>query len=711
MVTRDQLLKKLPPYKDEWILINDKQTVHDIVCEVIEAHDEFAPYYDKIALCFDGSNTDAVCRNIDNFLRRNIKYREESETDQTTALPAGILTRKQGDCKHYSSFAGGILSALNREGKKIKWCYRFASYRIFDSEPHHVFIVVNPGTENEIWIDPTPGANAKQPLWILDKKIDDMAIRRNIAGFDSIEEVDFIEIPVRNEGLQMIAGPYWQLMPSYGAYGTGGQANPYFSNPFLRLQHYAEDNLSVTGTDWTKTADAINGEIAKGPMPGHAVNADFVKWIYNNNLKGWNFYYPGGVQAGFVPALPSYYPHLVLTGDNRLELDRNQEIDDYQNNEIHALAAWGQDLINTYDTTPYPLTPQNLKIFSQGRSGNDLFKEHRGKPLLKAIGQALGKVLKVIGKGLVKIVGAVPRNAFLGMVGINLFNFAGNMWEKIEAGEWDKMAKKWKSLGGNPTRLRNTIEKGKSKKAKYDEKEEVVLEDGTITGEPVTAGAIIAAAAPIIAAMLAFIKNPKDQEKLRTVLGATKGAVSALYPDLDLKAFGFLDRTTGQELEFVIDPADDESDDPTPKPPITKRELENITGGGDIMQTIKGNPIPVSLGAGLLTYMVLNKSGKKKNFIIPGVVAVGIYFLLRNFSGSSQGVSKREYLINYINKTGEQNVIDRFVPIFQSMPESEIQTVYEWISGYVAQGIQLPKSGPLYDKMIVLDQKYQLFGS
>lgn len=710
MATPEELLKKLPPYKDEWVLINPRQSVHDIVLEVLEAHEEFSPYYDKIASSFNSTRTRDIAENIDKFLRRYIKYHEESENDQTTALPTGILTRKQGDCKHYSSFAGGILSALNRQGKNINWVYRFASYRLLENEPHHVFIAINPGKENEMWIDPTPGANKKSPIWILDKNINDMAIRRNIAGIDMVEEVEFIEIPVSNsfDAPALIAGPYWQLMPSFGAYGTGGKANPYFSDPFLRLQHYAEDNLSVTGTDWTKTADAVNGEISKGPMPGHAVNADFVKWVYENNLKGWNFYYPAGVQPGYVPNLPSYYPHLIMTGDNKLQLDRNQAIDDFQNNEIHALAAWGQDLINTYDSTPYPLTPQNLKIFSQGRSGDDLFREHRGKPLLKQIGEALGKVLKVVGKGVLKIVGAVPRNAFLGIVGLNLFNFAGNMWEKIQAGEWDQMAKKWKSLGGNPTRLRNTIEKGKSKKARYDEKEEVVLEDDAITGEPITAGAIIAAAAPIVAAMFAFIKNPKDQEKLRTVLGATKGALSQLMPDLDLSAFGFLDRTTGQELEFTIDPEDDESEFLGPGGTVTKREIEDLTGSGDILTTLKRNPLPVSLGAGLLTYMIVNKGGQKKNYIIPGIVAVAAYFFLKG-SGGHQATDRRGELIAWANTAVSVNDRPAFLQVLNSMTVDEIANTHEFIFGYYTRGIKVPAGSELYNRIQAISTKYKIF--
>lgn len=197
------LLSDLPPYKDQWILIHPKQSVRDIILEVLDAHKEFAPYYDNIALYFDAGNTSAICKKLYNFLKSNIKYREEKEEDQTTALPAGILTRGYGDCKHYSSFAGGVLDSLNRvAGKKIKWNYRFASYNPFDKNPHHVFVVVE-DNGNEIWIDPTPGSEVNDPIWQIDKKINvPMALRRNIAGFDSIgisdQPIEFVPIEQTN---------------------------------------------------------------------------------------------------------------------------------------------------------------------------------------------------------------------------------------------------------------------------------------------------------------------------------------------------------------------------------------------------------------------------------------------------------------------------------------------------------------------------------
>jgi len=99
-VSKEQVLELLPEYRDEWIIVNPDQNVKDIITEVLYAHDEFAPYYDQIALCFDNDITEDVCKSLVDFCEAYIKYHEESEEDQTTALPTGILIRGHGDCKH-----------------------------------------------------------------------------------------------------------------------------------------------------------------------------------------------------------------------------------------------------------------------------------------------------------------------------------------------------------------------------------------------------------------------------------------------------------------------------------------------------------------------------------------------------------------------------------------------------------------------------------
>ena len=134
--------------------------------EIVNAHRLFRPYYDKISANFIMDNVGDLADYLDEFCRRNIRYKEETSNWQSTALPTGILTRGYGDCKHYASFIGGVLDSLNRKyGAGIDWYYYFSAYRKKAKEPYHVFIGLNDG-RGDIWIDPTPGGGAKPTLLI-----------------------------------------------------------------------------------------------------------------------------------------------------------------------------------------------------------------------------------------------------------------------------------------------------------------------------------------------------------------------------------------------------------------------------------------------------------------------------------------------------------------------------------------------------------------
>jgi hypothetical protein len=175
------LLAQLKPFANkQHILVNDQQ-VSDIITGLLNTHNQYKSEYDKIAGGFKGRTERETGKKIYTFLKNNVNYVIEPDSKQTLKSPAAILyTGKStgSDCKNYSLFTGGILSALNRRGANIKWCYRFASYRMFDKMPHHVFVVINPNTANEIWVDAVlPKFNLhKQYYYKTDKKVNDMAL-------------------------------------------------------------------------------------------------------------------------------------------------------------------------------------------------------------------------------------------------------------------------------------------------------------------------------------------------------------------------------------------------------------------------------------------------------------------------------------------------------------------------------------------------------
>lgn len=711
----ETLLERLPPYRDEWVLIHPAQSVKDIIREALEAHKEFAPYYDNIALFFDADTIEEIAENLYNFCKANIRYQEETEDEQTTALPSGILTRRVGDCKHYSGFSAGVLDALTRlTDKKINWCYRFASYDILKQTPHHVFVVVKDG-DDEIWIDPTPGADVNIPVWQIDKKIKakTMALHRNIAG------VDFMGIVKGTAGAIGISN--LTVTPLVNGTNNDNNINWDGTNkyagtwtPYLGLSMY-RDLGGDRNINEANVAALINDAIAAGPNPGHTVTPEFVKWVYNENLRSWNFYYPGGVQPGFTAAelLPATWPRLVVTDDGRLTFDRDIKIDDYRNAEIHLLTAWAQALINQYDPTPYPVKPLHLKEFSQLLYGNvdtrNLFTERRGAGFFAEVGKALEDAVNFVKDKVLTVVGFIPRNAFLGLVGINAFNFAGNLWDSIQAGHWEQIASTWEKLGGKPEKLRNTIEDGKEKNAILG----TVGDYGEVIGvEPVSSSAtLLAAAAPIIAALLAFLD--KDG-KVKEVLSATKTFLQKKYPNIDLTAYGFLDQPGGSQLLWEGDPKYNENlgaYNPGTLPP------NGAYSGSDPITWAKNNPLPVSAGAAAITYFLTSKKGKKPDYTTMLLVGGGTYLVLMLLNKKSatqpattNTAAQLQYINSYIDSTGSNTTTNAtYKQLFSTMTASEISSVYYFFKDYVSKNIAVPAGSELYNSIMEISTKYNVF--
>ncbi len=165
---KDRLLKSLPPYQGNNLLISKQQSVRDIVNEVTKSHVAFARHYDQIAGQYLRSSLIDVCRGLFYDCKEFAPYYEEPDKMQTTRSPAAFLEVSDyigADCKHYAGYIAGVLDALSRMLRRpIDWCYRFAAYR-GKKEFGHVFVVVNPGTADEIWIDPVlPVFNQHYPV-------------------------------------------------------------------------------------------------------------------------------------------------------------------------------------------------------------------------------------------------------------------------------------------------------------------------------------------------------------------------------------------------------------------------------------------------------------------------------------------------------------------------------------------------------------------
>jgi len=143
------LLGRLAPFENKNKILVEDQSTTDIIDAICKAHNKHVSEYKKISSFFNAGTPRKTGKKIYDFLKDNVKYVIEPGSKQTVKSPAAILATGYGDCKHYSLFAGGILQNLG-----IPFAYRFASYKNFNSEPQHVFVVINPGTANEIFVDP-----------------------------------------------------------------------------------------------------------------------------------------------------------------------------------------------------------------------------------------------------------------------------------------------------------------------------------------------------------------------------------------------------------------------------------------------------------------------------------------------------------------------------------------------------------------------------
>lgn len=162
------------PFGGRKNIIVHEQGTNDIIKAMLSAHKIYTADYDKISQYFWTGDIKTTCYKIWKFLKDNIKYIIDSEASQKIMSPAAILAYQGNDCKNYSLFTIGILDSLKRKGLITNsLCYRFASYKVLDEIPHHVFCVVKIGND-ELWIDAVlPTFNEKKTYY---HKIDYMPL-------------------------------------------------------------------------------------------------------------------------------------------------------------------------------------------------------------------------------------------------------------------------------------------------------------------------------------------------------------------------------------------------------------------------------------------------------------------------------------------------------------------------------------------------------
>lgn len=257
----NDIISALPAMKgDRDIIVPGKQSVADIMKEVIESHQVFAKDYDTIAGQF--ANSADPLRELFKFCKKMFPYVAESEKEQTSRSPIAIIMTADNwgvDCKHYAGFIAGVIDACNRAGyTNYNWCYRFASYDLLDPTKEHVFVVVDPGG-NEIWLDPAPIENADGSF--IGRSYND---RKIVPFYKTDKNV--------NMSIQRISGccgdninPHYQAMgyiSMYGSLQSDLYTPDYGDNLYLTGGEY---HLGPTMGVYQGSADILNNTVTVLP--------------------------------------------------------------------------------------------------------------------------------------------------------------------------------------------------------------------------------------------------------------------------------------------------------------------------------------------------------------------------------------------------------------------------------------------------------------
>ena len=151
------LLGRLKSFGGNSKMIVRDQQVPDIISAMLSAHKMYAGEYDKISQDFYSGDGIQTAKKLIEFLKKNVQYKIESDKSQRIMSPSAILSLGKfgADCKTYALFIMGVLDSLKRNGLiNNKIYYRFASYKLLDEIPHHVFAVIQDNEGNEYFIDP-----------------------------------------------------------------------------------------------------------------------------------------------------------------------------------------------------------------------------------------------------------------------------------------------------------------------------------------------------------------------------------------------------------------------------------------------------------------------------------------------------------------------------------------------------------------------------
>jgi len=128
-------------------LVDANGNTSDIIRAIMQADRVCQPYTAALAPTLAGRTAEETCRNLWQFWKQHVKYKEDPDNFQFVKSPRELYHSGEGDCKSYSIALASCLKNLG-----IPHMYRFVSEER-GKELHHVYIVAKPHQGREIIID------------------------------------------------------------------------------------------------------------------------------------------------------------------------------------------------------------------------------------------------------------------------------------------------------------------------------------------------------------------------------------------------------------------------------------------------------------------------------------------------------------------------------------------------------------------------------
>jgi hypothetical protein len=245
---------------------------------------------------------------------------------------------------------------------------------------------------------------------------------------------------------------------------------------------------------------------------------------------GYNFIYRFAGYSNYIN-MPTHVYCICLNGKNKIYVDA--VISGFDVEKPYKLKI--DKKVNNNNMSLYQLSGVEDEIIIGAPK-----KRKKIVNAIKKVGKNVVKAAKAVKQGAATIGLAIPRNAFLALIEFNVHGWATGL-SKMSMND----LKFWQQIGGDRTKLMESIKKGAAKKRILGIGNEDIMVG---IGEPVTVASALTAAAPII------LKVQTILDKAEKISKATEGITSSVSKTADAvkKADAGFKAVTGKSVTEMV---------------------------------------------------------------------------------------------------------------------------------------------------------------